>query len=71
MTTTTTAADLREGDRLYDRLGASIHPAFAWLPILAVEHRLDRVIVRTADGKRAAVTAGEVYFGTAVSVGAA
>ena len=29
------------------------------------------LIVRTADGKRAAVTAGEVYFGTAASVGAA
>ncbi|NOJ42648.1 biotin--[acetyl-CoA-carboxylase] ligase [Bradyrhizobium australiense] len=29
------------------------------------------LIVRTAEGKRAAVTAGEVYFGAAASVGAA
>ena len=29
------------------------------------------LIIRTADGKRAAVTAGEVYFGAAASVGAA
>ena len=29
------------------------------------------LIIRTAEGKRAAVTAGEVYFGTAASVGAA
>ena len=29
------------------------------------------LIVRTADGKRVPVTAGEVYFGTAASVGAA
>jgi BirA family biotin operon repressor/biotin-[acetyl-CoA-carboxylase] ligase len=29
------------------------------------------LIIRTADGKRAAVTAGEVYFGNAASVGAA
>ena len=29
------------------------------------------LIIRTADGKRAAVTAGEVYFGDAASVGAA
>jgi BirA family biotin operon repressor/biotin-[acetyl-CoA-carboxylase] ligase len=29
------------------------------------------LIVRTADGKRVPVTAGEVYFGTATSVGAA
>ncbi|NOJ49476.1 biotin--[acetyl-CoA-carboxylase] ligase [Bradyrhizobium archetypum] len=29
------------------------------------------LIVRTAEGKRVAITAGEVYFGTAASVGAA
>lgn len=29
------------------------------------------LIIRTADGKRSAVTAGEVYFGNAASVGAA
>ena len=29
------------------------------------------LIVRTADGKRMPITAGEVYFGSAASVGAA
>ncbi len=29
------------------------------------------LIVRTAEGKRVPITAGEVYFGTAASVGAA
>jgi BirA family biotin operon repressor/biotin-[acetyl-CoA-carboxylase] ligase len=29
------------------------------------------LIVRTADGRRTPITAGEVYFGTAASVGAA
>jgi BirA family biotin operon repressor/biotin-[acetyl-CoA-carboxylase] ligase len=29
------------------------------------------LIIRTADGRRTPITAGEVYFGTAASVGAA